>query len=356
MTKKKAATSGLATRHVFLDTQVYQAHSYNLESGPFTELRRLVDMGHIVIHISDITLAELERHIHEDAQKFADAVATTNRHRERWKVLAPKATGDTPADIDGKAVGKERFSAFRSKLYNKLKINAFNAMNQSAGDIFKHYFASKAPFDQSGSKEFPDAFVISALAAIAKKTREPVYVVTGDNAMGRAAEETGHLLPLDSLQALLTMVTSVQTPEAEAAATPLVERDTFIDALQKNIEDNLGSIEFGNREWASERGDLEIMDIALDGEITISDFSVISAGTDNFGLIMNVNVPFAFWVTYKKNHDFSCDPETGEPYYRSETVEATIYQNDNTRVFVRIDRDSGDILRFELITSSIWIN
>jgi PIN domain len=66
MTKPvRKPTEPLRTRHIFLDTEVYRRAGFNLFNSPFTLLAREVDAGRIVLHVSDITLAEIQRQLRE---------------------------------------------------------------------------------------------------------------------------------------------------------------------------------------------------------------------------------------------------------------------------------------------------
>lgn len=48
---------------VFLDTQVYEAHKFNLNSTTFKALRRHLESGRLKLVTSDITISEVGAHI-----------------------------------------------------------------------------------------------------------------------------------------------------------------------------------------------------------------------------------------------------------------------------------------------------
>ena len=56
--------SALKTRHVFLDTEVYRRYGHNLNNKVLQRLLQLTKDHISTLHITDITLAEIQRHDH----------------------------------------------------------------------------------------------------------------------------------------------------------------------------------------------------------------------------------------------------------------------------------------------------
>lgn len=54
-------TEPLRTRHVFLDTEVYRRAGFNISNTPFALLATKIEDGRIILHTTDITLAEIQR-------------------------------------------------------------------------------------------------------------------------------------------------------------------------------------------------------------------------------------------------------------------------------------------------------
>jgi len=63
----KNAGSGLKTRHVFLDTEVYRRYGHNLEDKVMQRLFQLTQDHVCTLHITDITLEEIKRQIPQQA-------------------------------------------------------------------------------------------------------------------------------------------------------------------------------------------------------------------------------------------------------------------------------------------------
>lgn len=56
-------TEPLRTRHVFLDTEVYRRAGFNISNTQFALLGNEIDAGRVVLHFTDITLAEIQRRL-----------------------------------------------------------------------------------------------------------------------------------------------------------------------------------------------------------------------------------------------------------------------------------------------------
>jgi PIN domain len=55
----------LASRHIFLDTQVYRAFGHNPANRALALLKEQVNSHLVVLHTTDITLMEVQRQIRE---------------------------------------------------------------------------------------------------------------------------------------------------------------------------------------------------------------------------------------------------------------------------------------------------
>ena len=73
------AGSGLQTRHVFLDIEVYRRYGHNLHGEVLQRLLQLTKDHISTLHITDITLAEIKRQLGDMAAEVAQAVNKPNR-------------------------------------------------------------------------------------------------------------------------------------------------------------------------------------------------------------------------------------------------------------------------------------
>jgi hypothetical protein len=92
--KEKKPAAPLQTHHAFLDTQVFRKLGHNSESPPLLALRQQIAAGRIILHMTDIRLAEIERQIRDYVAEAAQAVRLAPRRA--LKGLSRKASRDRP--------------------------------------------------------------------------------------------------------------------------------------------------------------------------------------------------------------------------------------------------------------------
>ncbi len=227
----------LETRHVFLDTQVYRALGHNPENPALKTLRDHIQAHRVVLHTTDITLFEVKRQLLEAVQTRARELGAIEKDLRRWRKQAPNATPNRVLEIDAAAVGEELFGQFRSFITQECRAKLHNALTSvSAQEVFQSYFARQAPFDREDSKEFPDAFVVAALSKWAASSGDKIHVVTGDGAMGRAANADPNLLSLKTIQEVLSRAAAQMGPEAEAIAEALLNAPGFDATFERLLQ------------------------------------------------------------------------------------------------------------------------
>jgi hypothetical protein len=149
------------TPNVFLDTQVFDNHQYDLSSPYIKRLVRLVNAGLVNLFLTTVTLGEVEASI--------------------LKALkGPPFEGlFTPVSED------EIHHAMREQFHSLLTVCRAIVLRLdgvSAENVFKSYFAQRPPFGSGGKKnEFPDAFAAAALHLWCEQNEgQKMYVVTED--------------------------------------------------------------------------------------------------------------------------------------------------------------------------------
>src|SRR5271163_2770374 len=80
----------LASRHIFLDTQVYRALSHNPANRAMTLLKEQVACHQVVLHTTDITLLETRRQIRKGVLTTQRELSVIEKDLARWRKSAPK--------------------------------------------------------------------------------------------------------------------------------------------------------------------------------------------------------------------------------------------------------------------------
>ena len=131
---------GLLTRHIFLDTEVYRRFGHDLNSAPLQALGQHIEEESLVLHITDITLSEIERQILDEAATPAHDLGKIDRKLERWK--ARGAAGILPdlETIDGPLLGSSIYNSLCFTIRFDWKATEHLATKVSAGPVFDSYF------------------------------------------------------------------------------------------------------------------------------------------------------------------------------------------------------------------------
>jgi len=343
---------GLVTRHVFLDTQAYRANAHDLSSGPFKALAGLIEEDRVSLHTTDLTLQEIRRQIAEEIAGIERESGALRKKREHWDRRFARAQTPQIPTVDAAALAQAAFSGFEFTIQIGWSAGTHNATAVDPRVIFEKYFDRKPPFDDTKSKEFPDAFVIEALAKWCKDNGATMYVVTADAAAGRAVKETGVLIQVESLQELLTIATEAETPEIISVIDEVIKSQTFKGELQEYINkkfDWMGTI------YSGEHVDGEIIDTEVADDVTILKFSIISANEDTVGTILSVRVPVEFTVLFVDEGASWYDSEAAEWQFDEKAVRT--FEDDPTiRVYVEFDRDDMSVSEINILTTDVSLS
>src|ERR1700730_16436923 len=93
-----AKPTGLRTRHVFLDTEVYRQYRHNLSAKPLQSFLAHIKDQIFTLHITDITTSEIERQIRELAAEVAQDLKKANKGLRAW--LARSSSHQTNLNIN----------------------------------------------------------------------------------------------------------------------------------------------------------------------------------------------------------------------------------------------------------------
>ncbi|MBX5152589.1 DUF4935 domain-containing protein [Rhizobium lentis] len=343
MTTKPARQKAepLRTRHVFFDTEVYRRAGFNVRNSQFSAFAKYVDAGRLSLHTTDITFAEVNRQITEDA---ADKVARLNKIGKDFGRIS-QFSGEIPKlpEIDQNALAQSMWRGVLDVLVNDFSANHIHAMNVPPRKIFDKYFAGKAPFEKRGSKEFPDAFIVEALAEYCSKYQIKMYVVSGDAAMRDAAGSQGALIPLVSIDELLAACAAEADVDLEPLAEALFGLPDFDEQLIQALNDESGYMEgiyFGTLD------DGTISEIFVDEIKAIDGYTLAAIDDDSVSLILEMPCILRATVNY-----VYVDPDVPEEdgsYVTpaSESSRAHV----ELKLYVRFDRATGKFLETELLT------
>ena len=343
---------GLVTRHVFLDTTAYRANAHNLSSAPFKALAGLIEEDRVSLHTKDVTLQEIGRQIAEEIEGIERELGGLRKKCERSNRRFAGAQMPQIPTVDAAALARAAVAGFRSTIQIEWSARTHNATTIDPRVIFEKYFDRKPPFDATNSKEFPDAFVIEALANWCRENKATMYVVTVDDPAGRAAKETGVLIPVNGLQELLEIATEAATPELTSAIDEVIERQEFRDIVQEYINQRFGWL---GAIYSGDYIDGEIIYTEVADDVKILKFSIISTDEDTVGTIFSVRVPVDVTFQYVDEGTSWYDGEAGERHYDDKEV-GTFKGDPAIRVYIEFHRDDMSVSEINILTTDVYLS
>lgn len=350
MSNKVQVDAGpLATRHVFLDTEVYRRLKHNPANKALQVLREHTVHHVLSLHTTDITLLEIERQIAEDVAQTRLALNRADKDIRRWRHIVP----EIPATPElSEVVPKRLFEALKSLILEECRGKTHDALSMRAAVVFEDYFARRAPFD-AGSKEFPDSFALKALENWCRSNRETIYVVTKDAAMLRYVATSEHLLPLQTIEALLAAAqfSAEPTQYTEAIAEDLLNAPAFDHHLETALvfhEDEL-IIEY--------QGDLpegEVNAVRFEGVIQSVLYNIVSLSTDRISLVLTVDAEIAADLGFEDRGMAMYDKEDDQ-WIGTDWAFTTVKGSIPLELYIELSLETGEIITSQLLRAEYAI-
>lgn len=343
----------LSTRHLFLDTQVYRELRHNPANPALAALKQHIDAHRIVLHTTDITMAEVRRQIRERVLSHARELALIEKDFRRWRRQAPDSMPPEPLGFDAEATAAELFATFERFITVECGAYIHSAMEADAKLAFASYFERKAPFDGADSKEFPDAFVLQTLSSWAALEQDTMHVVTLDGAMTRAADADPTLRTIKSIQEALARAGVALGGEAEAEAEAILLGPAIDASLERLLQAQMPEAVF------IYTGDQLPEGYAYGGELleieAVTHWSVISLTEMRLVLLLDARVQVRVEIQYEDRTTAFFDRED-DRWYGGEDVSTEIEDTVEIELFVEVSRISGEVVGCKILTSEIRIS
>lgn len=347
---KPPIANPLETRHVFLDTQVYRRLHHNVTNRALLTLARHIADRNVVLHTTDLTLLEIRRQLTEDIAAKAREMSTIEKSLRRWRHSSDGLP--EPSSYDPVLVAEDVFKKLAKVVVEDWAATVHRALDIPATDVFADYFARKAPFDQDGSKEFPDAFMIKALERWCAQNGSLLHVVTQDAAMSRAAERSEALRHIATLEDLLSRASAQPNVDSEAVEDAVVGAPGFESAIRMLVEG------IGDELILEYYGDLpeaEIVGQSI-GEIeAVSDYSLAWIGSKSVCMILTIEVEVSADVQYEDRSLAMYDRED-DRWFGADISTVTILSRVPIELFVEFERSDFRVITSELLRTEYSIS
>ena len=341
----------LASRHIFLDTQVYRALGHNPANRAMTLLKEQVASHRVVLHVTDITLLEVKRQIHEGVLARQRELNAIERDLVRWRKSVPKAVPKKAIEFDAKTLSTELFHQFECFLRHECKAEVHRALAVPAAVVFENYFDRKPPFDGEDSKEFPDGFVVEALKQWCREQGDRIYVVTEDKAMTRAVSADEYLLPLRNIHEVLARAAADLGADGEGVAEAVLREAAFDSSLEAALRAQMKEIDYVYV------GDLAEGE-AYEGELLsieeVGDWSVVGLSDRRVTLILDAKVTVRVEVQYEDRDSAFYDRED-DRWFGAEIASTEVDDEIDIEILVEVERRTGAVHDAKILTQEVSI-
>ncbi|MBL4829509.1 MAG: DUF4935 domain-containing protein [Aliivibrio sp.] len=347
--------TGLETRHIFFDTQVYRTYGHDLGASLLKVFAVYIEEGIFVLHTTDITLREVSAQLDAMQSELVTKANRSARLLDRWnkKLHSKHNQLAVPDHLNLPVSPTKAYQDFERKLLYGWNVKRHEAANLSMGSVLDQYFLRQAPFDKDGSKEFPDAMALLALEAWCEHGNEKCYVVSKDKAIQRAADKSDHLIAIDSLDLLLSILTSAQGHSIEVEVEDALVEPPLSDVLESTISENMGH--FGGL-YDGDKMDGEVQAIEFTTLDEISSVTILRVDKDKVTCVLGIKIIVNAEISFDDMSDSIWDGEDGR-YYGVETGWAEVEDTILIKLFVELARDDDEFVlnTFQFITRDLTV-
>lgn len=180
---------------LYIDTSIFKRHGLKLDTQQFNTLKDTFVQGGLRLLVPEMMERELLRHYRTQARESAEALEKAHRKHP----ISHLSLGDLPPKDeveDGCYLELERqWAGFKEHFI----VEALPLVG-SLEDVVDWYFQIQQPFSEQKKKEFPDAFILSALESYHKEHQTNIAVVSGDGDFERACLVRRYIVHYPSLE------------------------------------------------------------------------------------------------------------------------------------------------------------
>ena len=294
-----------------------------------------------MLHVTDVTLREVSRQLADMERELTNRANKAAKDLRRWNARYRRNQHRLPVPerLSGPSQPSRAFCDFERTVRHDWHAREHKAANLSIGPVLDWYFAGKPPFDTKDSKEFPDAIALLSLENWCVGTQERMYVVSKDKAVLRAADESEHLIGIESLDRLLALVASAESHDMGYMVLSALEEPQLLNELRDNLSANIGwvgSVYIGDR-FDGEVVDMEIAE--LDG---IEDVTVLRVEQGKVLCVAHVKLLVSAEIAYTDLSDATWDKED-QRYFGGKSLATEIQDRVEVKIVVELARDGEEL-------------
>jgi len=300
---------GLQTRNVFLDTEVFVAENFFLQTHKLKELCKLATEGKIQLLMSTVTVAECKKRI-QKMVNVAGQILSENKRDLGILRQAPSLDNSCLRTLEKQKVISEiteKFGAF----VRDFKVTICPLAGVSIEKLFSDYISGNPPFGEEQKKDqFPDAAAMLCLSNWCNSQGQSAYVISKDNDIASVCKVQPSFIHLNGVADFLDLFHKTEKALSELAETLFAENTELISKVIAAQFEAKGFIVTG------ELGEVERVAV---NDVSIADAKLISLQDDYARFEATATIDFWSDVTYSDSSTGWYDNEDGQ-YYGQEDV------------------------------------
>ena len=216
-------------RHIplslYIDTEFFVRKGLRLNGDEFLLIKDKIRQKALRLLVPEMMERELLRHYKRRAKECSDAIKSALKTHPLGDVLV--------LTTNVEELESECFERLRSE-WESFKSHFTVVTLPLVGDleeVVKSYFSIEAPFSDKKPKEFPDAFILSALDKYNRDYSSSIALISRDRDFIQACQKRRHIKPYENLEPYVTQLsewanpTKLPEPELPDLTKPIITED-----------------------------------------------------------------------------------------------------------------------------------
>ena len=214
--------------NLYIDTQAIVSNNLVLDTGYFKQLKDTFVKGGLRLLVPEMMKCELFRKYEERAEGAAEALEKVHNAHP----IISLSLGDLPSTSELKKKYLDEFKR-QWEVFKEHFIIEKLPLVGNLEDVVDWYLKIKAPFAPSKGKqkEFPDAFILSALEHYHQENQASIAVVTNDGSFGEACVSRRYIAHYPKLKDYIEAFTPDRTAKDLTPEPTDLTRSTVAEDL-----------------------------------------------------------------------------------------------------------------------------
>ena len=192
---------------ITLDTNIFQQHGLNFESGVLAQLSQF-QSGYIEFVLSEIVVREVTKHLISFNKESLEKINTALRDYKRSRVNSEENVLMIEGRIRDSLIPEDAAINRITEFQKSTNYTVVKSDLTDVGVLVRKYFSFSAPFEATGRKksEFPDAIALLSLEKWSEQSDKKVLAVSTDLGWAAFAESSNNIDVETNLSTALSLL------------------------------------------------------------------------------------------------------------------------------------------------------